>query len=89
MFYKLQAKNLVSSVRQDSEAFKAGVRDGQEVVGVSIYWNDVSKPVRLTIHSTEGRKQIEYFPRGPAVSVPQYHLDQIAWASKPESCELR
>ncbi|MGB2625465.1 MAG: hypothetical protein WAK20_01640 [Candidatus Acidiferrum sp.] len=83
----LRATNLVSNVRQDSEAYKAGVRDGQEVVGMSIHWNDVSKPARLTIHSSEGQKKIEYFPRGQMVSVPQYHLDQAAWASTPERCK--
>src|SRR5207253_738640 len=58
----LRSKKLVAGVREDSEAFKAGVRDGQEVLGMSIYWNDVSKPVRLTVRAASGRLRIEYFP---------------------------
>jgi len=59
----LRSKKLVASVREDSEAFKAGVREEQEVLGMSIYWNDVNKPVRLTIRAASGRLRIEYFPK--------------------------
>jgi predicted metalloprotease with PDZ domain len=82
----LRAKKQISAVKPDSEAFKAGVRDGQEVVGMSIYFGDVSKPVRLTVRSDGGRQTIEYFPRGKPISVPQYHLDRDTWPSTPERC---
>jgi len=82
----LRSKNLISGVREDSEAFKAGVRDGQEVLGMSIYWGDVSKPVKLTVRSAAGQQTIEYVPKGNIVSIPQYHLDKEVWASTPERC---
>lgn len=82
----LLAKNRVSGVNPESEAFKAGLRDGQEVVGMSIYWNDVSKPVRLKIRPADGQQTIEYFPRGKTIPVPQYHIDEKAWTSTPEEC---
>lgn len=84
----LRAERKISTVRQDSEAFRAGVRDGQEVSGMSIYWGDVSRPVRLTVRSGSGQQEIEYFPKGKPVSVPQYHLDAAAWTSTPERCGL-
>ena len=82
----LRSKKLVAGVREDSEAFKAGVRDGQEVLGMSISWNDVSKPVRLSIRAASGRLRIEYFPRGKTVTIPQYRMDKEAWTSTPERC---
>jgi predicted metalloprotease with PDZ domain len=82
----LRSKNLISSVREDSEAFKAGVRDGQEGLGMSIYWGDVSKPVKLTVRFAGGQQRIEYLPKGSIVSIPQYHLDKEVWASTPERC---
>lgn len=70
----LLSKSHVSGVNPDSAAFRAGIRDGQEVVGVSIYWDDVSKPIRLKIRSSEGQRIVEYFPTGKSIPIPQYHL---------------
>lgn len=84
----LRSKNLVAGVREDSEAFKAGVRDGQEVLGMSVYWNEVSKPVQLTVRAGSGQQRIEYFPKGKTGPIPQYRLDKEAWTSNPERCTL-
>ena len=85
----LRSKKLVAGVREDSEAFKAGVRDGQEVLGVSVNWGDVSKPVRLTVRAVSGQLRIEYFPKGKTVSVPQYRTDEEAWTLTPERCTFQ
>jgi predicted metalloprotease with PDZ domain len=82
----LRANNRVSGVKQNSEAFKAGVRDDQEILGMSIYWGDVNKPVRLKVRSGSGQQTIEYYPRGKTVSISQYHLDKQVWDSNPERC---
>jgi predicted metalloprotease with PDZ domain len=82
----LRAKSRVSGVNPESEAFKAGVREGQEVLGMSIYWDDASKPVRLKVRTGDGQQAIEYFPRGKSIPAPQYHLDKDTWASAPERC---
>jgi predicted metalloprotease with PDZ domain len=66
---------VVSGVKPDSEAFKAGIRDGQRIVRVSVSWNDPSKPVKLTIRAANGDHGYEYYPRGPAREIHQYHLD--------------
>jgi predicted metalloprotease with PDZ domain len=69
--------NKVSGVRPDGPAFKAGLRDGQELLGSSVYYNDAEKPAKFTIQTGNGAKtKVEYFPRGKTVTVPQYHLDQ-------------
>lgn len=71
----LLSKKTVANLRPNSAAFEAGLREGQQVLGMSIYWGDVSKPVRLTVHSGEVQQIIEYFPRGKSVLIPQYHLE--------------
>jgi predicted metalloprotease with PDZ domain len=68
-------KSTIQGALPDSNAYAAGVRDGQQLLGESIYWNDLSKPVHLTVRTAEGIKTIEYFPQGKAVPVPQYHFD--------------
>ena len=82
----LLAKRQVSGLNPESEAFKAGLREGQQVLGMSIHWNDVSKPVRLRVRSGDGQQIIEYLPRGKTIPVSQYHLDEETWASTPEEC---
>ena len=66
---------VVSGVKPDSEAFKAGVREGQKITRVSVSWNDTSKPVRLTVRSSDGDHSLEYYPRGPSREIQQYYLD--------------
>jgi len=83
----LRTKNLVAGVRPDSEAFKAGLRDGQQIIGTSIYWNDPSKPVKLTVRTAEGNRTFEYYPRSMS-AVPQYHLDTDAYAANPGKCAI-
>jgi predicted metalloprotease with PDZ domain len=82
----LLSKNLVVNVQEDSEAFKAGVRDGQEVLGMSVTWNDENESVRLRVRTASGQKRIEYFPKGKTVSVPQYSVSKEVWISTPKKC---
>jgi hypothetical protein len=66
---------VVSGAKTGSAAYTAGARDGQQVTRTNIYWNDVSKPVQLTITAGRASKAIEYYPRGESIgAVPQYHL---------------
>ena len=82
----LLSKNYISGVKPDSAAFRAGIRDGQDVVGESIYWDDVSKPVRLKIRSGDGQQTIEYFPTGVTFPIPQYHLQREHSPAGSEVC---
>jgi predicted metalloprotease with PDZ domain len=71
-----------AALQQLREAFQAGVRDGQQVTRTNIYWNDVSKPVQLTVRAEGGSKAIEYYPRGPSLGlIPQYHFSADASTS--------
>jgi predicted metalloprotease with PDZ domain len=82
----LVSRRVVSGVKPGSAAYQAGLRDGQQVIGTSIYMNDVSKPVKLTIRTEVGAKTIQYYPRGTSSSpVPQYHLSAAALAN-PDQC---
>jgi hypothetical protein len=84
----LLSKNRVSGVNPDSAAFRAGIRDGQEVAGASIWWDDVSKPVRLKIRSGNGQQIVEYFPTGKSIPIPQYHLQSEQSTATPGVCQF-
>jgi len=76
----------VIGVTADSEAYKAGLRDGQQLLGWSIYNGDPTKQVKLTIKTDTGRQVITYLPQGERVSVQQFILDQGEYSMKPEAC---
>ncbi len=59
----------VMALKPGSAAERAGARNGDVVVGTGVYWNDVTKPVRLTI---KGGKKVEYLPLGSTRQIPQY-----------------
>jgi predicted metalloprotease with PDZ domain len=83
----LRTKSQIANVNPHSEAYKAGVRDGQQVLGVSIYYDDLNKPVHLRVSTPEGIKTIEYLPQGKSVPISQYHLVNETLAATPEfSC---
>jgi predicted metalloprotease with PDZ domain len=78
----------VFGVEPSSEAFKAGLRDGQKLVGSSIYFGDPSKEVRLTINTQDGKQTLTYYPRGPELSLQQFSLDGARYSSSPGTCVL-
>ncbi len=82
----LLTQHIISGVRVGSAAFQAGLRDGQEVTRTSVYWDDISKPIKLTVRTEGGTKEIEYYPRGPSIGlVPQFHLNAKA-STNPSQC---
>ena len=80
----LMSQRVITGIRPGSNAYEAGLRDGQQVDHVSIYWNDVSRPVKLTIRTEAGGKSIQYYPHGkPSLSIPQFRVECAAsvWKS--------
>lgn len=76
----------VIGLKEDSEAYKAGLRESQQLVGWSIEFGDPTKQVKLTIKTDSGRQVITYYPQGKKVPVQQFVLDQGAYNAKPEMC---
>jgi predicted metalloprotease with PDZ domain len=80
------ADKRVSGVELGSEAFKAGLRDGQKLVGWPFNFGNPSKEVRLTIDADDGKRTLAYYPRGPEISLQQFSLDSARYSSDPETC---
>lgn len=72
----LRTKKIIAGVKEDSAAYRAGLRDRQVVVRrLPIYLGDVTKPVEITIKEGDSERTIKYFPTSrKTVSVPQYKL---------------
>ena len=84
----LLERRTVTGLQANSEAKRAGLREGDRVVGMSISWDDVSKPVRLTVRRGDETSTITYSPRGHSVgATSQYVLDQARYRTDPHGCE--
>lgn len=72
----------VVDVRKGSAAWKAGLRNGQKLMGWSVTYGAVDKPAELTIQgeSPGSFRTIRYIPQRDAVPVPQFEI------SKPTRC---
>lgn len=76
----------VVGLKEDSEAYKAGLRNGQQLIGWSFNNGDPTKEVKLTIKTESGKQAITYYPQGNKVPVQQFVLDQRAYNTQPEAC---
>jgi predicted metalloprotease with PDZ domain len=84
---ELTEKHLVTDLKPGSKAEKSGLKEGDRVIGTSVYWNDTSKPVKLTIRRGNTTSAFEYYPQGRSVGiVPQYAADTDRFQADPQSC---
>lgn len=66
---------VVSGVIKDSSAYQAGLRDGQKLLGFSVYGGDATKPAELNIEENGQKKKISYLPQSQEkISTPQFKL---------------
>lgn len=72
----LRTKKVIAGVKEESAAYRAGLRDGQVIVKRSpIYIGDAAKQIEMTIKDNEGERTIKYYPASRnTVSVPEYKL---------------
>lgn len=61
-FEQSRENKMVNGVALNSRAYQAGLRDGQQLIGYSVAFGDVSKPVELKVISDEGSRDIKYWP---------------------------
>lgn len=79
--------NRVTGVKPGTEAYKAGLRDGQQLLGWSFSNGDPSKQVRLAIKTDAGRQVLTYYPQSAGrTPVQQFVLDANEYSMKPEVC---
>ena len=67
--------NIISGVVENSNAWKAGLRDGQPWKGGSIYFDNIEKEAEVVVMENGVEKKITYFPKGSkVVEVRQFYL---------------
>ncbi len=68
----LHHQGIVHGVQYGSNAWQAGVRDGQQLGGFSLWNGNPEREVTLTLRETDGkREKLTFLPRGKLLSIPQ------------------
>ncbi len=69
---------VVRGVDPESAAFRAGLRDGQSLLGWSFWYGDADHEVVLNVREAEGgaARLVRYLPRGRQITIPQAELRQ-------------
>ncbi len=68
----LHRAGIVQGTQQGSNAWQAGVRDGQQLGGFSLWNGNAEREVTLTLRDTDGtREQLTFLPRGKLLLIPQ------------------
>lgn len=80
------AAGVVSGVVKGGAAERAGLRNGMKIRR-SRWSSDPTKKATLTVIDKKRERTIEYFPQGTPVKVPQYRIDEKAYARDPARCE--
>ena len=74
---ELASGTVLHDVDPESEAYRAGLRDGQTLLAWSLWHGDPDHEVVLTVRevaSGSAMRQIRYLPRGREVTIPQLAL---------------
>lgn len=81
----IYGSGIIQGVKQESEAYKAGLRNGQIVTRSSaIDPNDPNQAVEMTVIEPGWSKGIRYFPRSAASEIDQYQFS----AGVQHDCDL-
>lgn len=65
---------MIAGVAATGPAFAAGLRNGQSVVGYSIFNHNPDKVARITVHSDGEDRKMTYLPRGKALLGWRYEM---------------
>ena len=79
----------ISGVLPGSAAARAGLKDGQKLGAMSVFYGDVNRPVVVTILDNGQRREIEYPPQGApvrALRITPVAPDSASTAPVPARC---
>jgi predicted metalloprotease with PDZ domain len=71
-FERSRAEHRVTGVVPGSRAAAAGLQDGQQLAGWSLYQGNTEQPVQFTIVEGDAKRGITWMPLGPEKPTPQF-----------------
>jgi predicted metalloprotease with PDZ domain len=81
--------SIIQGVKPDSNAFRAGVRNGQKWEPSDVVFGDPSYQVDIALDDEQGRRHVKYYPTaGVTIALPQYKIQASScdpWTLRPVS----
>jgi predicted metalloprotease with PDZ domain len=77
-----RAHHVVAGVAKGSNAFRAGLRDGQKMTSYKVHRGDMRTPVEVVIEEAGTSRTVSYLPAGKPIPVVQF----IAETDLPAVC---
>lgn len=79
---------VIKLVNPKSNAYAAGLRDGQKLISAEYYPDDISKKSMIKVNDDQGKiRTIRYWPyKGELQLIPQYLLNSEMWKKNPKKC---
>src|ERR1044072_2108614 len=78
---------VISGVRPDSNAYRAGLRDGQKWVSGGLVHGDPNRLTKLTVIDGGTQKVVQFYPAATeAIRLPQYKLKPDISAEEGARC---
>jgi predicted metalloprotease with PDZ domain len=78
---------IIASVKPESRAFTAGLRDGKQLISIEEHPDDISRTMSVTVKDNGITKVIKYYPyEGELRPIPQFILDQSKWKTQGDKC---
>jgi len=78
---------VISGVRSDSNAWRAGLRDGQKWVSGGFVYDDPNRLTKLTVIEGDTKKIVQFYPAATeAIRLPQYQLKPDLSAEERAQC---
>ena len=65
---------VTAGVKRRSNAYRAGLRNGQIILGATVFFGDVTKMVEIRVKASKVERTIKFYPLGRTIAVPQYEL---------------
>ena len=82
-FEASRAAGKVVGVKKGSQAWNAGLRNDQSLLGWSVTYGQSDVPVKLTIKNKIHTEQVlRYLPQADAIDIPQFSAP-----AKPKDCD--
>jgi predicted metalloprotease with PDZ domain len=69
------SRGVICGVKEGSNAYRAGLRNDDQIRARTIYFGDSTKAVEIKVKAARGEKLISFWPVGDKIRVPQYVLD--------------
>lgn len=78
---------VISGVTENNAAYENGLRNGQKLLGASVYFGNASKQVEIVIEENGKPKKITYLPQSKSkVNVPHFKLKEYLSNEEKKSC---